>query len=84
MIRVLFFAHVRERLDCDALELSCPAAGIDLDTLQEQLCSDKGETWRTVLTQPNMIRAVNQVVVKDNPALADGDEVAFFPPVTGG
>jgi sulfur-carrier protein len=31
-----------------------------------------------------MIRAVNQVVVDGNRALQDGDEIAFFPPVTGG
>jgi molybdopterin converting factor small subunit len=31
-----------------------------------------------------MIRAINQTVVDGNSPLQDGDEVAFFPPVTGG
>lgn len=84
MIRVLFFARVREQLGCSALELRCPDAGADLDGLQEQLCVERGAAWRDVLAQDNMIRAVNQVVVPGNCALRDGDEVAFFPPVTGG
>ena len=36
------------------------------------------------MNRPSMIRAVNQVVVSADVALKDGDEVAFFPPVTGG
>jgi molybdopterin synthase sulfur carrier subunit len=84
MIKVLFFARVREQLGCSSLELPWPEAGFDLDGLQEQLCRERGDAWRDVLTQDNMIRAVNQVVVPGNCVLRDGDEVAFFPPVTGG
>lgn len=84
MVKVLFFARVREQLDCASLELQWPGAEFDLDALQEQLCVERGASWREVLAQDNMIRAVNQVVKTDNCALQDGDEVAFFPPVTGG
>jgi molybdopterin synthase sulfur carrier subunit len=84
MIKVLFFARVREQLGCAALELPRPREGFDLDALQEQLCVERGAKWRSVLSEENMIRAVNQVVVPGNCALRDGDEVAFFPPVTGG
>jgi sulfur-carrier protein len=84
MIKVLFFARVREQLGCSSLELLWPAAGSDLDGLQEQLCVEHGNAWRDILAQDNMIRAVNQVVVPGNCLLHDGDEVAFFPPVTGG
>lgn len=84
MLKVLFFARVREQLGCASLEVSWPDAGPDLDSLQEYLCRERGDTWHDVLTQDNMVRAVNQVVVSGNSALSDGDEVAFFPPVTGG
>ncbi len=84
MLNVLFFARVREQLGRASLELSWPEEGLDLDTLQEQLCCEHGDGWREVLAQDNIIRAVNQVVVAGNTDLHDGDEVAFFPPVTGG
>lgn len=84
MLKVLFFAQIRERLDCASLELDFPADGIDVDTLLGQLCQQHGALWQEILTQDNIIRAVNQSVVEGSPPLQDGDEVAFFPPVTGG
>lgn len=84
MIRVLFFARVKEELGCPGLELPWEEKYSDLDALQEQLCLREGDGWRAVLEQPNIIRALNQSVAEGNPALRDGDEVAFFPPVTGG
>jgi molybdopterin synthase sulfur carrier subunit len=84
MLKVLFFARVREQLGCTSLELPWPEAGFDLDALQEQLCIERGDPWYDVLAQDNMIRAVNQTVVAGNCMLRDGDEIAFFPPVTGG
>ena len=84
MLKVLFFARVREELGCSGLELNWREAVASLDALQAQLCRDGGRRWQEVLNRPNMIRAVNQVVVSADVALKDGDEVAFFPPVTGG
>lgn len=84
MLTVRFFARVREELDCAALEVPWSEATRDLDALQEQLCRERGLRWREALCQDNMIRAVNQQVAQGNVALADGDEVAFYPPVTGG
>ncbi len=84
MLKVLFFARVREALDCPGLELAWQADLASLDALQAHLCEARGEHWSNVLGEDNLIRAVNQVVVEGNCALRDGDEVAFFPPVTGG
>jgi molybdopterin synthase sulfur carrier subunit len=84
MIRVLFFARVKEELGCGEIELPLQASITDLDTLQAHLCREGGPRWQEVLNRGNTIRAVNQAVVNGNTALRDGDEVAFFPPVTGG
>jgi molybdopterin synthase sulfur carrier subunit len=84
MLKVLFFARIKEQLDCGLLKLEWRDAVADLDALQEQLCVEHGDKWREVLGQDNMIRAINQTVVDGNSPLQDGDEVAFFPPVTGG
>ena len=84
MLRVLFFARVKEELGCPGVDVPWDNAVADLDSLQARLCRDGGPSWQEVLNRSNMIRAVNQSVVAENTALNDGDEVAFFPPVTGG
>ena len=84
MLRVLFFGRIREELDCAQLTLEDVADGLDLDGLLELLVSTHGQCWHAVLSQENVIRAVNQQVVTENQLLLAGDEVAFFPPVTGG
>ena len=84
MIEVLFFGRVREELDCERLQQAWAPEIADLEALQAVIIEQRGEHWGEVLGQENMIRAVNQQVAQGNQALADGDEVAFFPPVTGG
>ena len=84
MLRVLFFARIRESLNCDSLEIPFGDQVATLNTLQERLCSEHGALWREVLGEFNLVRAVNHTVVDGDCRLQDGDEVAFFPPVTGG
>jgi molybdopterin synthase sulfur carrier subunit len=84
MLRVLFFASVREQLDCAALDVQWREEVAELDSLQAQLLAEHGDHWREVLTRENTLRAVNQTVVAGNCVLHDGDEIAFYPPVTGG
>ena len=84
MLKVLFFAGVKEQLDCAAIDIEWTQGLGNLDALQQQLCSQGGSLWQEVLGQENIVRAVNQVISSGNAELEDGDEVAFFPPVTGG
>ncbi|WP_211829360.1 molybdopterin converting factor subunit 1 [Kistimonas asteriae] len=82
MIKVLFFAGYRERLGCDALELETSATTID--ALKAQL-AERGDLWRQLLQDRKTHTAINQAIVTDPAAeIHSGDEVAFFPPVTGG
>ncbi len=80
MIQVLFFARLREQLGCDRVTL---ATVPDTDQLRGQLLADHPQ-WQAFLTQPSLLVAVNHTLVKGAHPLQDGDEVAFFPPVTGG
>ncbi|MTI12768.1 molybdopterin synthase sulfur carrier subunit [Sansalvadorimonas verongulae] len=81
MIKVLFFASYRDRLGVDQLELDSSAA--DITALKTEL-AERGELWKTTLQDRKTLVAVNQIMTKDSAAINDGDEVAFFPPVTGG
>ncbi|EOD55159.1 molybdopterin synthase sulfur carrier subunit [Aeromonas molluscorum] len=81
MIKVLFFAQVRELVACDELSLPCDHA--TADALRIAL-SERGDKWALALEEGKLLVAVNQTLVPLTTVLNDGDEVAFFPPVTGG
>ncbi|MDA8478187.1 molybdopterin synthase sulfur carrier subunit [Citrobacter sp. Awk 4] len=81
MIKVLFFAQVRELVNIDALEL--PASFATVDALRQHLAA-QSDRWALALEDGKLLAAVNQTLVSFDQPLVDGDEVAFFPPVTGG
>ncbi|WP_237387960.1 molybdopterin synthase sulfur carrier subunit [Xenorhabdus sp. Sc-CR9] len=81
MIKVLFFAQVRELVGTDSLEL--PNNHPTVAGLRHALI-EKGERWGVALEEGKLLVAVNQSFVHAEHPLNDGDEVAFFPPVTGG
>mgnify|MGYP000718130963 FL=1 len=81
MIRVQYFARYREVLGIEGEQLQ-RAALSNLEQLREHLQS-RGGVWQ-VLAEQNLMCARNQDLCRLDEPLADGDEVAFFPPVTGG
>ena len=81
MINVLFFAQVRELVACDHLALE--SAFADVESLRQHL-EHQGSRWALALEKGKLLAAVNQTLVPLDHPLVDGDEVAFFPPVTGG
>ncbi len=83
MIRVLFFARLREQLEVSALEIAPQDAGDTVAGLKQQL-SSRGEQWAAALAADNLLCAVNQQQARGDTPIKAGDEVAFFPPVTGG
>lgn len=81
MIKVLFFAQTRELVGQDDLEVDAKYASAE--ELRAEL-SEKGDKWALALEPGKLLVAVNQTIVSLDYAISDGDEVAFFPPVTGG
>ena len=82
MIKVLFFAKLREALDCS--ECSVALQETTVAALRERLMDEGGDVWRQALSAPNVLCAVNQQIAKNMQTVVAGDEVAFYPPVTGG
>ncbi|ALN20495.1 MoaD/ThiS family protein [Ectopseudomonas mendocina] len=80
MIRVQYFARYREALGRDDEQLS--GDFVTLDDLRLHLVARGGE-WE-VLGEQNLMCARNQELCSLDEPLAEGDEVAFFPTVTGG
>ncbi|MGK0443002.1 MAG: molybdopterin synthase sulfur carrier subunit [Pseudohongiellaceae bacterium] len=84
MIKILFFASYREALGQSEFTLAVEQAPVNLATLKQLLIGQHGQAWRQVLESKNLVQAINQTVSDNNQLVNDGDEVAFFPPVTGG
>jgi sulfur-carrier protein len=84
MLSLVFFARVKEQLNCAGLELEWDESLRSFSGLEAQLYTLKGAGWREVLAEENIVRAINHEVVDPLAEIHDGDEVAYFPPVTGG
>lgn len=84
MLNIHYFASVREALKRDRQELAMPDSVSTVAELIEHL-SAKDPAFKTLQQSSNgLLVAVNQTVVDNSYKLSEGDEVAFFPPMTGG
>jgi molybdopterin synthase sulfur carrier subunit len=84
MITVIYFARLREALGTASEQLALPGDVRDLTGLRNLLIA-RGGAWATELAGSKPVRAaVNKDMAQGDTRIADGDEVAFFPPVTGG
>lgn len=82
-LKVLFFASLADQLKCRSLILPFPGSPMSAADLRHILIEQHGETWNA-LRSDRLRCAVNQEIVKMDHPLKPGDEIAFFPPVTGG
>lgn len=82
MIKVLFFAALREQLACHEIEISAQEIR-NVSELKYALIKQQPD-WQIHLTQSSLLCAINKTVVDEQHPLSEHDEVAFFPPVTGG
>jgi molybdopterin synthase sulfur carrier subunit len=84
MIRVLYFARVREQLGSPGEDLTADPKLTSAAELAAMLRA-RGGVWGEVFgPDQRVLVAINQELARPETAIADGDEVAFFPPVTGG
>ncbi len=81
-VRLKFFASLRERLGPEgSLELP---AGATVAQARDALLA-LGEPHASALARGRAVRAaLNQKLCAESAVMAEGDELAFFPPVTGG
>ena len=83
-IEVLYFARLREVFGREREQVELPGNVQDVAGLTAWLRS-RGEAWEGELAPGKPVRiAVNQDMAAADTPVVNGDEVAFFPPVTGG
>ncbi|MFN0041016.1 MAG: molybdopterin converting factor subunit 1 [Burkholderiales bacterium] len=83
-VSIRYFARLREVLACEQEQLALPEGVHDVGALLD-LLRGRGGPWQAELASGRPVRvAVNQELAQRSSPIAAGDEIAFFPPVTGG
>lgn len=83
-VTILYFASLREAVGTDSEQIALPADIGTAGQLRSWL-RERGAPWTQALGEGRAVRvAVNRVMASPETPVADGAEVAFFPPVTGG
>lgn len=84
MVTVLYFARLKESLSYSTEEIELPSGHYSVAMLMAELAS-RGGRWAEIFSGKQPVRAaINHALVDNVAIINDGDEVAFFPPVTGG
>jgi molybdopterin synthase sulfur carrier subunit len=83
-VKVLYFAWVRERIGKAEEEVDPPAGVATVGELIEWLAG-RGEEYEHAFANPRVIRAaIDRNHVRPEAKIAGANEIAFFPPMTGG
>ncbi len=83
-ITILYFASLREQLGVGEETFVLDAEGATVGNIRQRL-AERGAGWRERFAPGSaLLSAINHTMVKDDINLSAGDELAFFPPVTGG
>jgi molybdopterin synthase sulfur carrier subunit len=83
-VKVLFFAALREQVGVASEDIELPGEKSTIAALRAHLTA-RGGAWQSALSENKLLRfSVNQDMARTDATLKSGDEVAFFPPVTGG
>jgi molybdopterin synthase sulfur carrier subunit len=85
VVRLVYLARLREALGASAESLVLPAAAAPTVTTVLDALRARGGAFAVELAPGRAVRiAVNHAMAKPSDVVRDGDEVALFPPVTGG
>ncbi len=84
VVNILYLARLREDLGRSAETLELPAGVSTVEDLRVHLMQ-RGQAWREALAEERALSiAVNHDIARPATRIKPGDEIAFFPPVTGG
>lgn len=81
-VDLLFFGQLKERLKCSKLSVAITQP-LTITELKLQLVSEH-PSWQPWLADRQLLAALNQTMASADEVVKAGDELALFPPVTGG
>ena len=84
MLNIHYFASIREALRKEEEQLALPPGVANVSDLVNHLAAEDPAFASLLASQSKLLVAVNQTVVDQSYRLSEDDEVAFFPPMTGG
>ncbi|MDH3527265.1 MAG: MoaD/ThiS family protein [Gammaproteobacteria bacterium] len=83
MVQLCYFSSLREALGTGDGQVELPGEINDLAGLTSWRQS-RNDTWRQALADTRLHVAINHQIVNTNVPVNNGDEITWFPPVTGG
>jgi molybdopterin synthase sulfur carrier subunit len=83
-LTINLFASLREELGASGETLPLPEQVTNVAQLVDYLVGLRGERWAVLQDNTRVLVAVDHTIVQRSHALRGGEEVAFFPPMTGG
>lgn len=82
MLHIIYFAQLKDDVDCSEETLAWQPHLTTINDLKITL-SQRNPQWQRAFSK-HILSAVNQAMTNDDHPINKGDEIAFFPPVTGG
>lgn len=83
-MQIHYFASIREQMDREQDQIALPSEVKNVAELIQYLRDQNSRFDALFSSNRKLLVAVNQTVVNQNYQLSESDEVAFFPPMTGG
>jgi molybdopterin synthase sulfur carrier subunit len=84
MLKIVYFASLKDRIGRSEESIDLPEGISTVDSLIDHLSILHGEEWSSTINGSTVLVAVNHEMSDRSAPIKEGDEVAFFPPVTGG
>jgi molybdopterin synthase sulfur carrier subunit len=84
MLKIQYFASLRETLGVQSESLTLPEGVSNVAQLTKHLMQGRSQVWQALDDPSRVLIAVDQTIVERSHPLQGSEEVAFFPPMTGG
>ena len=84
MVKIFYFAWLRQKIGKNSENITLPDHVKNIADVIDYLCQ-QSDDYQILKTQNEVINiALNQTYRTSDASVKAGDELAFFPPVTGG